>query len=127
MIVVAIIGILAAVVVPTYTQYVEQARRSDAKEKLQATAQRLERCYTQYGSYTDPACGIQSDISGGSTIGSADGHYIISAATISSTTFRLQAAPDPSGYQTSDPCGTFTLDHTGGKGSGGSAGDDCWQ
>lgn len=56
MIVLAIVGILAAIAYPTYTKYVRDAQRSGAKAELMATAQRLERCYTANNSYKLDTC-----------------------------------------------------------------------
>ncbi len=51
MMVVAIIGIIAAIAIPTYRRYVVRANRTDAKTALQQTAQALERCYTNSTPY----------------------------------------------------------------------------
>ncbi|MGQ0618547.1 MAG: type IV pilin protein [Panacagrimonas sp.] len=51
MIVVVIIGILAAIAYPAYFRYVVRANRSDAQTKLVTAQQMLERHYTAFGSY----------------------------------------------------------------------------
>jgi len=51
MIVVAIIGIIAAIAIPSYTRYVENARATDAQGALTSFASAMERYYTQNGSY----------------------------------------------------------------------------
>ena len=102
MIVVVIVGILAAIAYPSYTQYVERARRADATAGLMEAAQQLERCYTQNNSYTDCTINVNSP------------HYDFSS-DIPSTgqSFTLTAAPTPTGMQTKDACGTFTLTDRG--------------
>ena len=127
MIVVAIIAILAAVAIPAYTSYVERARQADGMDALQNTAQRLERCYSQYGSYDDGNCGVASSLEGDGSFNSPEGYYSISANSLDATGFTLAAAPQ--GVQADDDCGTFTLTNTGVRDvTGGSlTADDCWR
>lgn len=129
MIVVAILGILASIAVPTYREYVQESRRTDARNVLLNTAQRLERCYSTYGAYNDNNCALISSNSLDSNIPSDDGYYEIttSASTVDETSFTLEA--EAQGSQTSDECGDFTLTHTGAKGvnDGSASVDDCWQ
>lgn len=54
MIVVAIIGILAAIAYPSYTDYVVRTRRAEAKKQLMEIAQMLERNYTLNSTYVLP-------------------------------------------------------------------------
>src|SRR5690554_2337838 len=53
MIVVAIVGILAAIAYPSYQRYVQDSRRSDARANLLQLAQFMERYYTANGRYVD--------------------------------------------------------------------------
>lgn len=53
MIVVAVIGILAAIVYPNYTSYIIKNNRLDAKEALQSIQMAQERFRLSEGSYTD--------------------------------------------------------------------------
>ena len=136
MIVVVVIGILAAIAYPSYTRYVEKARRADAMATLLDISQRLERCYTQINYYDDEDCGqVFPRLS-------PDGHYQITVEfeladptdpTSNATGYTLAANPSPggapatTGRQSGDRCGTYTLHHRGGRGSGGAAADRCWQ
>lgn len=52
MIVVAVIGILASIVIPSYQRYVREARRADAAAGILAIQQALERCRVNQVSYT---------------------------------------------------------------------------
>ncbi len=51
MIVVAIVGILAAIAYPSYQDYVKSTRRGDAQGALMSFANAMERYHTQNGSY----------------------------------------------------------------------------
>lgn len=127
MITVLILGILIAIAVPLYSQYVESARRTEARTLLLDTAQQLERCYSTYGAYDDANCGL---IGGGggldSQIESENGHYVITPgnSNITATTFTLQA--DAQGIQTDDDCDNYTITQAGTRGVGEGDVDDCW-
>jgi type IV pilus assembly protein PilE len=116
MIVVLIVGILAAVAYPSYARYVEQARRADGKSALLDAAQRLERCHTQTNTYV--GCAFPAV--------SPDGHYAIAATQQVAMAFTLTATPQ--GVQLGSPCGTYTLTSNGTRTvAGGSLGADrCW-
>jgi len=109
MIVVAIVGILAAVAIPTYRGYVRRANRTDAKTALLATAGALERCFTRYNSYaSDDGCEVDLDVL------STEGHYRITGEP-TAIAFTLRATPQAG--QTDDvECGSFTLDNANAKG-----------
>ena len=122
MIVVAVIGILAAVAMPSYTQYVLRASRTDAKSILVENAQFMERNFTTNNCYhrTDAGCatawtsGAAGSVALPSTQSPKSGatRYAISfSVDPTATTFVLRAVPQ--GAQASDTCGTLTLSNTG--------------
>lgn len=57
MIVVAILGILAAIAWPSYQEQVRSGRRADAQGALMGLAQAMERHFTENGSYEGAAAG----------------------------------------------------------------------
>lgn len=121
MIVVVILGILAAVAYPSFQEQVRKSRRADGKAVLMETAQQLERCYTRFGRYNDAGCGVALPAD------SAEGYYSVSAGALTASSFTLNAAPQ--GDQANDArCGTLRLTSTGLQGSQGADTDanDCW-
>ncbi len=109
MIVVAIIGILAAVAYPSYTEYVMRGHRADARAGLLQTQLWLERAATANGVYPTalPATLTwANDNSKRYTIGFA--------ANNTNAAFTLTATPK-AGAQRNDRCGTLSLMHTGAR------------
>ncbi|MEA3243489.1 MAG: type IV pilin protein [Pseudomonadota bacterium] len=113
MIVVAIVGILAAVAYPSYQDSVRKSRRADGKTALLQAVQLAERWFTQRNTY-DMTAGTPPNGP------SAEGHYNL-AYVGDATTFLITATPG--GAQATDPCGNLTINELGVKG-GGMA--DCW-
>ena len=104
MIVVAIIGILAAVALPHYQRYLERGYRVDAIRMLTMAAACQERHRARTGAYDTMRC---SSIS-------ANEHYrllIEPEAKGSSNGFTLIA--EPTGRQSKDICGSLSLDQAG--------------
>ena len=105
LITVAIIGILAAIAIPMYSDYVTRSRQADGQAKLMQVAQDLERCYTQYSKYDDDNCSVFAS----GTVISDQGFYKISATgdALTETTFTLTATPQD------EDATTLTLNHLG--------------
>ena len=121
MIVVAIIGILAAIAYPSYTEQVRSGRRADAQGALMEASQAMERYYAENGfTYVGAAPGTefpaQSPFSGGTPA------YNMAITASNATSYTLQAAPI--GPQTGDRCGNMTLSSAGARNA---AAADCWR
>ena len=123
MITVAVIGILAAVALPSYTQYVERSRRADGRAGLLRAAQWLERAASVSGSYLDGA-GAARGLSAAGLATSEAGHYVISySGNPTATAYTLQGVPNIA----DTTCGTLTLTQAGVKGESGTGTvADCW-
>jgi type IV pilus assembly protein PilE len=116
MVVIAILGIIAMIAIPSYNDTVRKGRRSDAKVTLMKLSQNLERCFSENNSYQ-----VASGCTNLNNTASEEGYYTITAVQ-NATTFALTAAA--TGGQADDThCAQFTLNHTGTKGGTNS---DCW-
>lgn len=106
MITLVIIGILAAVALPSYNSYVQRGRRVDAQAALLELAQLLERHFTLNNSYTSATLdsGVTARVSA---------HYTISLSAQSATAYTIQALP--TAVQSADSCGTLGLSSTGSR------------
>jgi type IV pilus assembly protein PilE len=128
MVVVVVIGLLAAVALPSYQSSVRKARRADARSALVTTAQMMERYATEHAA-AGYSTATLSTVAGPTVVAkpaSDNGYYTLSLANLAATTFTLRAAPQ--GGQAYDGCGTLTLDERGVRGvSGGTlTTSDCW-
>lgn len=130
MIVVAIVGILAAIAYPSYTEHVRRGNRADAQASLMELAQLMERNFTRLGRYTTDTAGTAAPTLPFTTSPKDGGRaiYDLSLSAITATTYTLQAAPRAGGSMASDRCGSLTLTNTGLKGqAAGAAAADCWR
>lgn len=123
MIVVAIVGILAAIAYPSYQEQVRKSRRADCAGELTLLANAMERFFTLNGSY--PATVAAMNFPANCPIDGGTPSYTFSIPARTATTFTVQASP--TGPQAGDKCGDLTLTHTGQQGvSTGLALTECW-
>ena len=126
MVVVAILGILASIALPSYLESIRKTRRGDAKAVLMENAQFLERSFTKYNSYLVDDANPELPAPKSPKDGSAQYYGISLSGTNTASAYTLQAVPE--GAMAGDACGTMTLNQAGVKGvSGGSKSvDQCW-
>jgi type IV pilus assembly protein PilE len=123
MIVVAILGIIVAFGYPSYRDHVIKSRRAEGMGELLELADRLERHYSDTGTYDDVTV---SDIFHATT---AKGHYALAIVAAETDAIQFAITATPQNGQEKDKCHTFKLTSQGVKTvSGGSLpADECWK
>ncbi|MGB9429804.1 MAG: type IV pilin protein [Gammaproteobacteria bacterium] len=124
MIVLAIIGVIAAIAYPSYERSVLKSHRSDAENLLSNDAQILERCYTQNFSYSAACTPTLAT--------STQYHYYTLTrppTTVAATTYALTVTAIGNQLNDTD-CHSFSIDNTGKKTALNSGDTDnstvCW-
>lgn len=130
MIVVAIVGIVAAFAYPSYMQNVRDTKRAECAGALAGAANAMERFYSVNGNYLGAAAGGANTGSPAvyNTSCPADGSaatYNITIAAATASTYSLRATPI--GPQADDACGSLTLSNTGVKGVADAETGVTWQ
>ena len=111
MIAVTVVGILAALALPSYGNYVRDARRADGHLALLQEAQTLERCRSTRWTYTN--CTLSS-------LTSPEDYYTISVVS-DATSYTLTAIGANQQAEDAD-CSPMTLDYLGNQTPA-----DCWK
>lgn len=123
MITVAVVGILAAIALPGYTEYIARGRRTEAQTILLASQQWMERFYSENFRYdqnsattavTD-ASQFPSRFSTSPSPGQGTALYTIAHSTTDLTqiSYKIKAAPIVGASMATDRCGTMTVDNLG--------------
>ncbi|MBK8971954.1 MAG: prepilin-type N-terminal cleavage/methylation domain-containing protein [Hahellaceae bacterium] len=128
MVVVAVIGILAAIAYPAYTNNVRKSNRAEAKAAIMEAAARQEKLFAQSFSYARDMTSLGYSANPFVT---DNGKYSVAVTNPSSaaspaaaTTFTLTATA--LGAQTDDSCDGFSITHIGTKGVSEGTVDLCW-
>lgn len=106
MIVVAVIGILAAIAYPSYVRYIVRSNRVDAQRELVQIQQMMERHYTAFGTYAGAALGVESNHSVGPAqiVRGNQAIYALSFAGVppDASSYRIRATPRSDGINRND-------------------------
>jgi type IV pilus assembly protein PilE len=136
MAVVAVIGLLTAIALPSYRDYLARGKRAEGRSYLVQAAQRMERFYTDNNCYPSATagCGNASDSAAALTAAglqafsgsnATNSNYTI-AVTNTAQAYTFTATP-ANGF-TDARCGNLTLTNTGLKGATATGADlnFCW-
>lgn len=130
MVVIAVIGTLAAIAVPTYRRYLIRSQRSEAKIALMQLQTAQEKFYLQNNTYTNNLTAA-SPAGLGLPATSETMKYDITIPTLApdGQSYTAQAAPRPGGGQTDDTqCVNYTINERGVRGVSGPSGPEfCWK
>ena len=96
MIVVSVIGILAAIAYPNYQDYLVKSRRADVMGTLTTLSAAMERYYTQHNSYLGTAQGTLPSAplaSLSAQVSNSNKYYNLTIQSLSASSFTLRATP----------------------------------
>ncbi len=133
-VVMVIVGILAAVAIPSYRNYVLRSQRSDAKEALLALSTQQEKFYLQCNTYATaianaPSC-ADGELQG--AVASENGWYDLAIDAADATSFMLSATAAAGEQQAQDSaCQAFFVTDRGVRTADNDGGADntaeCWR
>lgn len=125
MVTVVVLGVLASIAVPVYTQYIQSARRADARLALLQASNQLEKFYSNNLVYTENLAEL------GLVSTSPDAYYRMRIVSVDVDHYRVvaEAAADASQFADTS-CRSLSLDAAGVEqaedASGKDSTDDCW-
>lgn len=109
MVVVAIVGILAMIAIPSFMDQVRKSRRAEAMTAIQDAQLKLERWRVDHANYVDTS---PSSPSYPALADTAHYDFTITAAASTPNSYSITAAPISP--QDRDPCGTLAITNTNG-------------
>jgi type IV pilus assembly protein PilE len=133
MVVIAVIGTLAAIAIPSYRRYLIRAQRSEAKIALMQLQTAQEKFYLQNNTYTNNITNATNGAPPGLGLlaTSETGKYNIAITTFPADgqSWTATASPRPGGGQVDDAqCRNFTITDRGVRGVSGPSGSEfCWK
>ncbi|APW39036.1 prepilin-type N-terminal cleavage/methylation domain-containing protein [Rhodoferax koreense] len=121
MITVAVVGILAAIAYPSFTEQIARSRRTEAQTILLAGQQWMERFYTENYRYDKNSAGTAVDdsalfpsrFSTSPAPGQGAPLYTIAVSAPTRDTYTITATRKSGTAMATDRCGDMTVDHLG--------------
>jgi type IV pilus assembly protein PilE len=125
MIVIAIVGVLAAIALPAYQDYVTRAKRADAKSAVLTVQLAEEKWRANNSSYTELMTNL--GYPGDSAQDSEDGNYKISVTGSSATAYIITAVPQGTQATNDTECANFITNQNNTQTiSGSGSATNCW-
>ena len=122
MIVVAIVGILAAIALPNYSYYVQRSKIIEATTSLSDARQRTEQLFLDTRTYAGNCTLAKNAVQPGLK------SFTLSCPTENATAYKIEAKGDPAGGMSTSF--VYTIDNAGAKTSTGPSGwagnASCW-
>lgn len=124
MIVVAVIGILAAIAYPSYMEHVRKSRRAEAQSVLMDIGTREQQLLLDTRAFKDTTDACSAPILNVTPSASVCNNYTLKVSVGTSAPPTFTATATPKNAQARDTCGTLTLTHTGAMSATGTG--TCW-
>ncbi len=130
---VAIVGILGTIAMPSYREYLQRTQRANARNTLIQTAQWMERAATATGTYPLSSTSPSQIPAGLLTV--EGGQYTVAVTSTNGTTYTIRATRKSGTGQATDKCGDFVLDQANSRtvvgfasslGTAAAAAASCW-
>jgi type IV pilus assembly protein PilE len=118
LIVMLVLGILAAIAIPNYSEYVLRSHRSAAQAFIADVASRQVQFYLNRRAYATTVAELSMAAPADLTP-----RYTIEIATVPGPPATFTVTATPTGPQATDRCGAMTVDSTGARGA---ATTRCW-
>ena len=124
MIVVAVLGIIAAIAFPNYTRYVVKSNRSAAQSFMYSIANKQEQYILDARQYAADVPTLSLTVPAEV---SRNYNITLTGVTVSPPAYQVTATPIGSQLSRDTECGTVTLNQAGTKGQSGTGSvSDCW-